>query len=109
MAVDYPDWAEAIRAGLFSLAGSGVRVVAVAGTPIALRAATPCQQVMVKARRANAGTLYLGGAGVTRDETAGTGGLQLAAGDMIVFPVDNLGNVFVNGAAGDGVSYLWWT
>lgn len=109
MVADFPDYGPAVRAGLFTLAGSGVRVVAVAGTRIALRAATSCQQVMVKARRANAGIVYLGGSGVTNDETAGTGGLQLSAGDMVVFPVDNLANVFINGAAGDGVSYAWWT
>lgn len=109
MAGDFPDWGPAVRAGRFILGGSGVKTVAVAGTAVALRGATPCQQVMLRARRSNAGLVYVGPSTVTRDEAALTGGLQLAAGDMIAFPVDDLANVFVNGALGDGVSYLWWT
>lgn len=109
MTVDFPDWFDAVTAGRFVLGGSGDRLVAVTGTAIALRASTKVQQVMVKARKLNAGTVYVGTATVTNDETAGTGGFQLAAGDIVSFPVDDLANVFINGTAGDGVSYLYWT
>lgn len=106
---DFPDYGPAVRAGLFTLAGSGAKVVAVTGTAVAIRATAACQQVAVKARKANRGIVYVGPAGVTNDEAATTGGLQLSPGDMIAFPVPNVANVFINGTAGDGVSFLWWT
>ena len=109
MVLDYRDFQNPVRAGDFSLAGSGVTLVAVTGTAIALRAATTIQQVMVRARSTNSGIVYLGPAGVTNDETASTGGLQLSAGDYVVFPESDLAHVFVNGTVGDGVSYMYWT
>lgn len=108
MAVDFPDWTNPIIPGLFTLGGSGVTLVAINSTAIALRASTLVKVTMVKARAANAGLVYVGAAGVTDDETPTTGGFQLAAGDIIVFTETNLANVFLNGAAGDGVSYVWW-
>lgn len=106
--VDYPDFSDPVIPGAFALTGSGVRLVVVTGTAIAIRAATTIKQVMVKARAANVGTIYLGAAGVTADEVAGTGGLQLAVGDIVVFPESDLARIFINGTAGDGVSYVYW-
>lgn len=109
MTADFPDWSDPVIPGVFTLAGQGVRLVAVTGTAIAIKATTVAKQVIVKARAANAGTIYLGASTVTADETAGTGGLQLSAGDMVAFPVADLALVFINGTAGDGVSYAYWT
>lgn len=108
MARDFPDWSNPVIPGVFLLTGSGVTLVVVTGTAVALRAATTIKQVMVKARASNAGTVYLGKSGVTNDETATTGGLQLSPGDMVSFPETDLAHIFVNGTAGDGVSYAWW-
>jgi hypothetical protein len=107
MTLDFPDYANPVIPGQFSLAGSGVRLVAVSGAAVALRAATTIKQVMVKARRTNLATLYVGAAGVTADETAATGGFQLDPGDIVSFPESDLAHIFVNGTAGDGVSYAW--
>lgn len=108
MGLDFPDWTNPIIPGKFTLAGSGVTLVAVTGTRIALRASTAIKQVFVRARAANVGTIYLGGVTVTNDETATTGGLQLAPGDLIAFPELNLANVYIVGRASDGVSYVWF-
>jgi len=109
MVLDFPDWSDPVIPGEFTLAGQGVKLVAVTGTAVAIKASTAVKQVMVKARTANAGTIYLGSSTVTANETAGTGGLQLSPGDMVAFPVPNLAGVYINGTAGDGVSFAYWT
>lgn len=95
--------------GIFQVGGSGVTVVAVTGTRVALRATTAVKVIIVKARTANAGTLYLGDSTVTNNETATTGGLQLDPGDMVTFTETDIADIFINGTAGDGVSYMFWT
>lgn len=109
MALDFPDGQARIVAGQFTLAGSGHTSIAVTGTPLALRAATTIQQVAIRADRENVGTIYVGISTVTGDNTALLGGFHLYPGDAIVFPETDLAHVFINGAAGDGVSYQWWT
>ena len=94
--------------GVFSLNGNGVTKVAVTGTAIVLHSSLAVKVVMIKARNANNGTVYLGISTVTNNETAGTGGLQLDPGDMVAFTNTNLNTIFINGTAGDGVSYAWW-
>ena len=91
------------------LAGQGHAAVAVTGTAVALKSSTACKQVMVRADPGNAALLYLGTSTVTNDETAGTGGLQLSPGDAATFPVANVATTFINGTAGDGASYMYWT
>jgi len=90
-----------------ALVGTGHKDVAVTGTAVALRSSTACTSVTVKADTANAATIYVGISTVTNDETAGTGGLQLEPGESIAIDVANLATVFINGTAGDGVSYMW--
>ena len=105
---DFPDWGKPVRPTLFTPTGSGVTVLATTGTAVAIRAATPSGKAVIKARRANAGTVYLGTSTVTDDEDPDTGGLQLDPGDFIVVSGTNLGDLWIDGAAGDGVSYAWW-
>jgi hypothetical protein len=90
-----------------ALVGTGHKDIAASGTAVALRAATACLSVTVKADTNNAQRVYVGISTVTNDETAGTGGLQLEPGESISMNVANLSTVFINGEAGDGVSYLW--
>lgn len=100
----------AIVPGVFGLAGNGVAKVVSTNTAVAIAASsTPSKVLMLKARSANAGTVYIGTSTVTNNETAATGGLQLDPGDMIVFTATDLATVYVNGSAGDGVSFLYWT
>lgn len=109
MSLDFPDWSDPVIPGQFTLTGQGVKLVAVTGTRVAIAASTVAKQVVVKARATNAGTIYLGSVTVTNDETAGTGGLQLSPGDMIAFPVADLATVYINGTAGDGVTFAYWS
>lgn len=109
MTLDFPDWSNNITPGVFTLAGQAAKLVALTGTAVPLVAGlTLCKMVMVEARATNSTTVYLGSSTVTADETA-TGGLQLAPGAIIAFPVNDLHTVYVNGTAGDGVSFMFWT
>ena len=70
----------------------------------------PCRVVAFSAFSTNAGSVWLGGAGVTvaNGTTDTTSGLELQAGDMTQFiPVDNI-NVFyiICDNAGDDLTYL---
>ena len=105
---DFVDFSSPVEPGEFNLGGQGVTLVAAGPTRTQLRASQKVKQVSVKARKANVGTVYLGTVTVTADETPGTGGYQLSPGDMHTFPVLDIGTVYVVGAAGDGVSYLFW-
>lgn len=97
-----------ITPGTFTAGGQGVTKVAVTGTAVQLKSTTAIKVLIIKARSANAGTLYLGKSTVTNDETAGTGGLQLDPGDMVTFTDVDTANIYINGTAGDGVSYMYW-
>lgn len=96
--------------GVFALTGNGVKLVAVTHTAVALVAgATPSKVLIVKGRRANAGTVYLGISTVTDDETPATGGLQIDPGDVLAFTATDLRTVYINGLAGDGVTFAYWS
>lgn len=100
--------AQGIIPGVFGLAGHGPKLIAATGTPVPIASSsTPCKVVILKARAANLGTVYLGRATVTADESA-TGGLQLAPGDMLTFTSTDLSTIYVNGTAGDGVTFAYW-
>lgn len=104
-----------VNPGTFTLGGQGDASVGVTGTAFQLSTTSiPTQVVMLKARSGNSGILYVGKSNVTNTQsTAGnrstTAGLQLDPGDMIVFPATNLNAIYINGTAGDGVSYEYWT
>ena len=89
--------------------GSGATAVAVTGTRVALRATLAVREVRIKAHPANANVLYVGGSTVTADTTAATGGYQLSAGQEILIRVADLATVYINGTAGQGCSWLYWT
>ena len=57
--------------------------------------------VAIKARASNTGSVYVGVAGVTT-----TTGYELAPGDTLTLPIDNISSVFIIGAASDRVSYI---
>ncbi len=110
MALDWPDGSRPVVLGPFTLAGSGHTALASAGVAVALRAATTCRQVSVKADRENVGTVYIGISTVTGGGAPLTHGFRLYGGDGHVLPETDLSHIFIVGAnAGDGVSYWWWT
>lgn len=97
-----------ITPGTFVVGGQGVTKIASTGTAVVLHSTIAVKVVMIKARTANVGTLYLGKSTVTNDETAGTGGLQLDPGDMVTFTDTDISHIYINGTVGDGASYMYW-
>ena len=87
-------------------AKSGQTNVTTAGTEVALGDQMINGPLMVKAKPANTGSIYLGndGAGAVSSTT----GLILAAGDAVIFDwVGNLSSLMVDSSAdGEGVSWI---
>jgi len=85
---------------------SGQTNVTTAGTEVALGTQQINGPLMVKAKPANTGSIYLGNAG---DGTvSSTTGIILAAGDVVIFDwVGNLGSIMVDSSAnGEGVGWI---
>ena len=70
----------------------------------------PCAMVVISAKSDNAGSVWLGAAGVTAADgtTDTTSGLELEAGDMSPYlPVSNLNQFYIIcDNAGDDITYL---
>ena len=85
---------------------SGQKNVTTAGTELALGDQMINGPLMVKAKPANTGSIYLGndGAGAVSSTT----GIILAAGDVVIFDwVGNLGSIMVDSSAnGEGVGWI---
>lgn len=109
MPVDYPDWSNPTVPGRFALGGTGHTDGTGLGSAVPLRASTSCVQVSIQADLDNAGTVYVGISTVTGDNASLTGGRHLDPGGAWGFPESDLAHVYIVGAAGDGVSYAWFT
>jgi hypothetical protein len=85
---------------------SGQETVDAAGTAQALGTQVIQGPLMVKALDANAGLVYLGNDGA--GDVASTNGINMAAGDVVVFDhVGNLSSLMLDAANNDdGVAWL---
>ena len=94
---------------------NGRKVVVTLSTPVALAASTPARRVMVQALDTNVGIIVVGGVssgvgGALVDAAATRNGVALPSPyDSAEFDVTNLTDILIVGAAGDGVSFLYWT
>lgn len=94
---------------------NGRKVVVTVSTPVALAASTAARKVIVQALDTNTGIIVVGGAssgvgGALTDAAATRNGIALPSPyDTAEFDVTNLTDVLIVGAAGDGVSFLYWT
>jgi hypothetical protein len=83
----------------------GQKAIATTGTALALGSAALSNGVVVTAASSNAGTVYIGGAGVTTGTGGAGSGYPLAPGASTSFAVANLSDLFINGTAADWVAY----
>jgi hypothetical protein len=85
---------------------SGQKDVVAAGTELALGDQMINGPLMVKAKPANTGYIYLGNDGAAA--VSSTTGIILAAGDVVVFDwVGNLGTILVDSSVnGEGVGWI---
>ena len=90
--------------------GDGVKVVANAGTDVALATSTAAKAVMIQAQTDNTSAIAVGASGV--DATVATGtGILLYAGEWTPWiPIDNLVDVYIDSlVSGEGVRYIYLT
>ena len=81
---------------------NGSTDVTTAGTAVALGSSTTIKSVVVKAKYANTGTIYIGDASVSSSN-----GIELQAGDAIGIDIDDLSTVYIDASVnGEGVNYL---
>lgn len=87
----------------------GRKVVAVTGTAIKLVAnSTTCVKVVVQALSTNSGDIAVGGSDVVL--TAGSeAGIILPQQNSISIDIDDVSKIYINGAAGDGVSFIYFS
>ena len=87
-------------------ARSGQKTVTTAGTEVQLGTLQVNAPIMVKAKVANTGVIYLGNDGA--NAVSSTTGLELSAGDAVIFEwVGNLGEIWVDSSVnGEGVSWI---
>jgi hypothetical protein len=90
--------------------GHGFKTSTSVGTGVAIATTTAAKFITLQAYRSNTGFVAVGGSsGVNASATAGTGsGLNLAAGESVTFPIDNLADVFIDVTiSGEGVRYTY--
>lgn len=91
---------------VYSVVVSGELAGATSATPFP---DVPCRLVVLKALSDNAGSVYVGGAGVTvpNGSTDTTSGLQLNAGEQVTLYIDNLNKLYrICANAGDDLTYV---
>jgi len=85
---------------------NGSKVTGVTTAVAISSASVPCSGALVKAYSDNAETIYVGKSDVTADKTAATGGYPLEPGESVGVPCRNANEVYIRGAATDGVAWL---
>jgi hypothetical protein len=85
----------------------GRKVVAVTNTAIVLGSAA-CVHLWIGALVGNSDVLVVGGSGAVHTLASRTG-TPLFQGDVMDMEIDNLSRVYINGVAGDGVSFTYST
>jgi hypothetical protein len=81
----------------------GSKNVTTAGTRVALASTTACQGVLIQAKAANTGIIYVGGSTVSS-----TSGIFLYAGESVEISIDNLSKVYIDSSvSGEGVVFTY--
>lgn len=99
----------AVQASSSSLPGSiatGQVIVAVTGTAVQFPSNTLTQGVIITAHITNSGSVTLGGAAVTNTLSGSGNGVELAAGAALSAAITNTNVLYLNGTAGDWVSFI---
>lgn len=85
----------------------GHKNVAVGGTAVPLSSTSvPCYDLIVQAKSANVGKIYIGASDVPNTEA---GGVFLSQGQTWNSYVNDLNAIYINAtSAGDGVTFIYW-
>lgn len=81
-------------------------IVAVTGTAVQFPSNALVNGVIITAHGANAASVVLGGATITNTLTGSGNGAELIAGSSVFTAVSNTNVLYLNGTAGDWVSFI---
>jgi len=102
---------QTVSDGISSLGGSattvasGRKVVAITNTAIVIGSAA-CKTIFITALATNTNPIVWGDSGVVYTEAIRQGA-SLYPNDKVTISIDNLSKIYINGAAGDGVSFTY--
>jgi len=86
-----------------STIGDGTKVVATAGTQLALAASTACKRVYITGLPTNTNKVYIGGSGISSST-----GTFIYASQTIVIDIANLASIYIDvDTNGEGVQYSY--
>lgn len=94
--------------GVATAMSDGTKSVNVTNTSIAIGSAA-CKTVFITAKTTNTDVVVVGGASVVFNPLGSRTGKILYAGDSITIAIDNLNKVYINGDAGNGVTFSYTT
>lgn len=91
----------------------GSKTVTTAGTPVQLSTSSvPCIEVLIQVKRGNTGRIYIGGAAVPNNDSAGIMLDIPTAGQTppsVPITAQNLNQIYINSTVnGEGVNFLYW-
>ncbi len=97
-----------IEGGTASTIVGGRKTVVVSNTAVRLVAATTtCIKIVIQALRGNTGDIAIGDSAVVLTPGAEVG-IVLPQQNSITIEIDDVYKIYINGAAGDGVSFLYF-
>ncbi len=64
-----------------------------------------CLKIWIQAKKANANAVYVGPSSVLN---TGANGIYLEKGQIIQLDYLDISSLYVNGSAGDGVTFIYW-
>lgn len=94
--------------GQVSAINQGTKSIAVTNTAVQLGSDTTIKRVIISTPFSNSDVIVFGGSGVIFTEASRTGAV-LSQGASVDIPIDNLNKVYINGTAGDKVSFTYYT
>ena len=88
--------------------GQGRKVVASAGTAVALSTSVSCKSITIQAEKNNTSDVIIGGSGVV-GALLSREGIYLSPGDSVDFPIDDLSKIYIDAlVSSEGVTYIYF-
>ena len=85
---------------------TGTKVVTTAGTAVALGTETGMHELLIQAKRTNAGIIFVGPSTVLNNDT---NGIYLSKGEALHLYCNSLAEIYINSTVnGEGVTFLYW-
>lgn len=94
--------------GQYSNISQGRVEISETNTAVQLDSDTTIKRVIISAPFSNSDVIVFGGSGIIHTEASRTGAV-LSQGASVDIAIDNLNKIYINGVAGDGVSFTYYS